>query len=124
MYLFFAKRCKVGVERLQQIIKLCTVFEIAQLANVAVHQKEEHDNTFYSEGNVGCFDIRNDFAAGNRFFNQLCHELMDTVQLAAYIVFKHGLRCQQLAVNQMNVVRVLLLHFGNTVYVGTQLGKR
>ena len=47
---------------------------------MAMHQKEEHDNTFQCEGNVGCFDIRNDFAAGNRFLNQLGHELMDAVR--------------------------------------------
>ena len=91
---------------------------------MAMHQKEEHDNTFQCEGNVGCFDIRNDFAAGNRFFNQLGHELMDAVQLAAHKIFEHGLRRQQLAVNQVNVIGVLLLHFGNAVYIGTQLGKR
>ena len=91
---------------------------------MAVHQKEKHDNTFECESNVGCFDIRNDFAAGNRFLNQLRHELVDAVQLAAHIIFKHGLRSQQLAVNQMNVIGVLLLHFGNAVYIGTQLGQR
>ena len=78
-----------------------------------MHQKEEHDNTFQSEGNMGCFDIRNDFAAGNRFLNQLRHELMDAVQLAAYIIFKHGLRSQQLPLIQVVFVRVLLLQFGN-----------
>ena len=50
--------------------------------------------------------------------------VVDAVQLVAHIVLKHRLRRKQLALNEMDVVGLRLLHFGDRVDVYTQLGER
>ena len=119
MYLV-AQRRQIRIQGFHEIRRFGALVKFANLADLSLGKEEKHNDALQGKGHMGGLDGSDNLTALDGLIHQLGHKLMDLVESVFDVVFEHGLGTQQLPINQVHVVGVLHLHFGNGIHIAAQ----